>query len=103
MAALFSKTKVSFLITCIGLVFAYFAAGCGTVPLTGRKQLALIPESQIIYLSDTSYSELMANSKLSTDKEKIDMLNRVGKRIITATENFLRESGLESELQYYNW
>ncbi len=80
-----------------------FLSACATVPLTGRQQLQLVSEPQILKLSLQNYREILKKSKLSQDREKVEMLNRAGRRIASATEDFLRESGLEHELQNYSW
>ena len=70
---------------------AIILTGCATVPLTGRKQLDMIPDSELIPMSFASYEEVIAGSTLSSDKEQTEMVKRVGDRIKTAVETFLSE------------
>ncbi|OGS24262.1 MAG: peptidase M48 [Elusimicrobia bacterium RIFOXYB2_FULL_50_12] len=77
--------------------------GCATVPITGRRQLSFIPQSQLTELSNSNYRELLSQSRLSTDKKKIDQLNTIGRRIAGAAEQFLRENGRESDIKSYSW
>jgi len=58
---------------------------CATAPITGRQQFILIPQSQEIALGLKSYQEILSQSKLSEDKETVDMVNRVGWRIARVT------------------
>lgn len=76
---------------------------CATVPLTERRGLRLIPESELVSLGFQQYSEVLKKSELSNDAEKVEMVRRVGGRIAWAAEDFLRESGLASEIKYYQW
>ncbi len=77
--------------------------GCATVPLTERKSLNLVPQSQILTLSLDQYSKVIGQSKLSRDRKKVKMVRRVGKRIAGAAEDFLRRSGMEDRINDYKW
>ena len=80
-----------------------FLLACATVPLTERKTLRLIPDSELISLSFQQYSDVLKESKLSNDPEKVHRVRRVGERIARASEEFLRESKLESDIKNYKW
>jgi len=77
--------------------------GCATVPVTGRKSLSLLPESQLLSMSLQQYNDVLKKSKLSKDPEKVQMVKRVGERIARATEEFFREKGMASEINNYLW
>jgi len=77
--------------------------GCTSVPLTGRKRLAFIPSSQMVEMSQASYSKLISESRLSNDREKVQMIERCGRKITAAAEEFLKENGMNSQLKYYKW
>jgi hypothetical protein len=62
------------------------------VPLTERKSLRFIPDSQFLSLSFQQYSEVLKKSKLSNDPMKVQMVRRVGERTAKASKEFLRES-----------
>ena len=85
----------------VGLLFVLFA--CATVPVTGRKSLNILPDSELVSMSLDQYNEVLKKSKLSNDPVKVQMVKRVGERIAKATENFLREEGMESEISNYKW
>jgi len=80
-----------------------FVIACATVPLTERQSLRLLPESELIALSLQQYSKVLDESKLSRDPEKVQMVRRVGTRIARASEEFMRESGLGSQISQYQW
>jgi predicted Zn-dependent protease len=90
-----------FWVSMIGTLFLLLA--CATVPLTGRKGLRLIPDSELLSLSFQQYSDVLKKSKLSNDPEKVQMVKRVGEKIARSCEEFLRESKLESDIKNYKW
>jgi predicted Zn-dependent protease len=97
-----NRISLNLLITSlIGTLLFLFA--CATVPLTERKTLRLIPDSELVSLSFQQYSEVLKKSKLSNDPVKVHMVRRVGERIARASEEFLRESKLESDIKNYKW
>jgi len=86
------------------IFFALFLlAGCAEVPLTQRKSLHLVPEGQVLSLSFQQYREVLKKSKLSTDRQKVEMVRRVGRRIARAAEAFLEDEGLGYEIDSYHW
>ena len=77
--------------------------GCATVPVTGRKSLNILPDSELLSMSLQQYDDALKKSKLSKDPAKIQMVKRVGERIAIATEQFFTEKGMESEIKNYKW
>lgn len=61
-------------------------AACRSTPVTGREQLILIPESQEIQMGLTAYQQILSESKLSEDPEKVALVRRVGERIAAAAK-----------------
>lgn len=78
-------------------------AACSTVPLTGRKQLNLIPASQMLSMSYQEYGDFLKSNKVSTDVQATAMVKRVGGRIQGAVERYFKQKGLESSLAGYQW
>lgn len=76
---------------------------CATVPITGRKQLLIMPESEMVQMSLTSYSDFLKQNKLSTDKEGTRRVKVVGQRIANAVESYLKSQGMESLISDYKW
>ncbi len=91
--------------TVLGLACAalILAAGCTTVPITGRQQLSLVPQSELVQLAADDYSGFLADADVVETGAEAAMVRRVGTRIAEAAERFLTEEGLESELRYYDW
>lgn len=85
------------------LSVAFVLYHCSTVPITGRSQLNLVPASQINSLSFQQYKEFIKQSKLSSDKEAVAMVKRVGVNIQKAVETYFAEKNLMNQLQGYEW
>lgn len=85
---------------------ALLTAACGTtntVPITGRKTHLLVDDAQILGLSTQQYQEYMQSAKLSANQANTALVKRVGQRLASAVETFLRGNGYESEVQNFQW
>ena len=78
-------------------------AACATVPITGRKQLSLISDSEMHAMSFQQYDQVIAESRLSNDAAATAMIKRVGGRIQKAVEDYYRDHGMSGELKGYAW
>jgi predicted Zn-dependent protease len=78
-------------------------AACSTVPITGRSQLSMVPQADIVVSAAQGYDELIAESELSSDSEMTRMVVDVGTDVARSAEAFLRDVGMEDELRYYEW
>ena len=79
------------------------AAGCTTVPITGRRTLNLVPESEMNSLAVTQYKETLGTAKLSTNATEVAQVRRVGQRIQAAVEKYFRDQGQSDQLAGYQW
>lgn len=77
----FARFRLTALLTagCLAL------AACEAAPVTGRKQLVLLSDSQATEMGLTAYQKILKESKLSTDKNQIERVRRIGKRIAVAS------------------
>lgn len=76
---------------------------CSTVPLTGRQQLSLVPESEMIALSFQQYGEFIKTSRISRDPAQTEMVKRVGTSIQKAVERYFAQNQLSRELADFAW
>jgi hypothetical protein len=79
-------------------VAALLLTSCGSVPITGRKQLNLVSDSEVLQSSLASYTSFMQTAQLSTQKVQSEQVTRVGKRIAAATEAYLEALGADIDL-----
>lgn len=84
------------LIPSIG-VLAILCVSCATVPVTGRRSLALLPEGELAQMSLTSYRTMLEESELSTNPDHLDQVRRVGERLAGATQAYMEAHGLSTE------
>lgn len=91
--------KTIFLLVTSVLAFA----SCSTVPVTGRHQMLLVSDSEVLSSSLTEYKDYMTKATKSTNVEETAQVERVGKRIAAATEAYLQQNGLSSEIQNFSW
>ncbi len=85
---------------------ALLTAACGTtntVPITGRKTHLLVDDAQILGLSTQQYQEYMKSAKISTNQANTALVKRVGGRLATAVETFLKNNGYANEVQNFQW
>jgi Putative Zn-dependent protease, contains TPR repeats len=88
------------------MVAALILAACGTsriVPVTGRKQSVYSDNAEILTSSFSEYKNFVNTAKLSTNANNTAMVKRVGQKLATAVETYLRNNGYEAEVQNYNW
>lgn len=86
------------------LVFiAMVCFDCATVPVTGRKQLSLVPNSQILPMSYDSYKTVLDSAKLSANKDQVAMVKRVGEKIQKAVEEYMAQNNWSDQLKGYAW
>ncbi len=78
-------------------------AACATVPLTGRRQLNIIPDSQMNAMSFQQYDQVLAQSTLSRNEKQTATVKRVGHRIQNAVEEYFRMQGQSDKLAGYDW
>ena len=74
------RVPTTVLALALGVVVA-----CTTVPLTGRTQVMLLPESTEQEMGVTAFRQALTKSKVSTDPALNAQLTRVGTRIAAAT------------------
>ncbi len=85
-------------------VIVALVASCATVPLTGRRQLSLVNESEIQQQAALAYKDLLGDSKTKVVKgtAQAQQVQRVGKNIAAAVNRFLQENGYGDQYDF-NW
>src|SRR5680860_1242776 len=84
-------------------VIGLFVFSCATVPLSGRRQLSLVDNSEILPLSYEQYKEVKAESKIVTKTAEGQKVVRVGKDIAAAVEQYLKENNYGELLEGFSW
>jgi predicted Zn-dependent protease len=76
---------------------------CATVPVTGRRQLNLIPAGEMLATSFTQYDQFLAENKLSSNTQDAALVKRVGNNIKNAVEQYFQKQGQSDALAGYEW
>ena len=76
---------------------------CSTVAVSERKQLNLVPDSDLLALSDQQYAQVIAEGPLSQDAEQVARIRRIGNDIRQAVERHAAENNRTADLQGYEW
>ena len=85
------------------LTAAILVNSCSIVPVTGRHQLNMIPDSTMLSMSYQQYDEFLKSNKKSTNSQQTKSVKKVGKRIQKAVEKFLADNGMADRISGYNW
>lgn len=81
----------------------FFGYSCATVPVTGRKQLSMIPNSELLPMSYAMYKDVLDSARVSSNKKQADMVKRVGLKIQKAVEEFMAQNNASNHLKGYAW
>ena len=95
-------SKILLTLTLLGVL-----SSCTTAPLTGRKQLSLVSDESIREKSVSSYNELISQASakglLANDTADGQRLRRIGNKMASAVEQYLRDNNLSSKAKNLNW
>jgi hypothetical protein len=86
-----------------GLLAAFLLASCGSVFLTGRKQLMLVSDQEVLALSLQQYRSFMDSAEVVVNTADAEMINRIGRSIAESVENFMTFNGRAHELENIDW
>ena len=85
------------------LVMTMMINSCSIVPLTGRRQLNMIPDSTMLSMSYQQYDDFLNTNKKSTNTQQTEMVKKTGLKIQKAVEKYLADNGLADRIDGYNW
>ncbi|MEZ4800430.1 MAG: M48 family metallopeptidase [Flavobacteriales bacterium] len=81
-----------------------YIVSCTKVPITGRRQMNLIAESEMIQMSLTAYNDfLTSNTVLPASDNRVQMVRRIGNKIKDAVEQFLIEKKQTNRIDGFEW
>jgi len=78
-------------------------SSCSTVPITDRKQLKLIPESQLNAKAARIYEKVKEKEKLSDDINKLNEIKDIGKRIEYSISEYFERSNIKDPTIGFDW
>lgn len=90
--------KVLFSLLVIGVLVA-----CSRTAFTGRKQMTLLPVSEINQMSFTEYKAFLSKHPPMSSGPEVDLVRRVGNDLKEAVQVYYRAQGKSSELRNFAW
>lgn len=99
---LISPMKKTVLVFAAGLGFL---ASCTRVPITGRSQLNLIPESTIQQMALQEYQSFLSQNRAVSPavSKDADMVKRAGQRIAAAVTRYMNNNNMGNQVASYKW
>jgi len=73
------------------------------VLLTGRKQLLLVSDSEVLTSSFQSYKQFIDSVPASKDKANTALVKKVGQKISTVVEAYLNANGMSADVANFAW
>lgn len=87
------------------ILIAAIMAACSTNRVTGRKQLSLVPESELQMMASQQYDAFLKENKVisPSGSQEAAMVQRVGLRISNAITNYYTGIGKSEVIKGYDW
>ncbi|MEJ7645860.1 MAG: M48 family metallopeptidase [Chryseolinea sp.] len=85
------------------LALAVVLYACSSVAVTGRKQLNLVSNSEIIPMANQQYKEVLQKGPLSNNQQQAQMIKSVGAKIQKAVEKYMASKGMSEDLAGFAW
>lgn len=77
---------------------------CSSVPVTGRSQLSLVSNDEMLSTSTQQYGEFLKTNKvIPVDDKQTQLVKKVGLNIQHAVEEYFRQHNLSQNLKGYHW
>jgi len=95
------KNKYGFLLLAFLILFV---VACQKVPITGRKQIKLLPSSMVNQMGAEGYQTFLKESPpVNPPTVQSAIVTSVGRDISIAVEKYMRDNGMSKRLEGYKW
>jgi predicted Zn-dependent protease len=78
-------------------------SACAKVPVTNRNQMNLLPESEMISMSLTSYREFLQKNPPVASGNDAQMVKNVGVKIQNSVTQYMKKNGYGDRIKGYKW
>ncbi len=78
-------------------------ASCTSVPITDRKQLKLIPESNLNAKAAHIFEKIKEKEKLSDDKKTLDQIKEIGSKMEYSISEYFNRNNLNDPTANFQW
>ncbi|RPI03009.1 MAG: M48 family peptidase [Calditrichaeota bacterium] len=76
---------------------------CSLVPLTGRRQLSLVSDADMLSTSFVQYDQFLKENKQSKNSAQTKTVKEIGGRIQNAVTHYFSQNKLSQELEGFAW
>jgi predicted Zn-dependent protease len=86
------------------LLTLLLVVACSTVPVSGRRQVNLLPESTLIGMSLTAYADFLGTAQvLGPNNSQAKMVNDVGQNIVVSVNKYLANVKQTKRVEGFQW
>ena len=76
---------------------------CGSVPITERKQLKLIPEAKLNAQAAKIYEKIKKKEKMSDDLDSLNKIKEIGKNMENSIAEYFYTNNMTDPTVYFQW
>lgn len=87
----------------ISFLFLFIFCACNKIPISGRQQLHLLPESQMDQMALQEYTSFLDTSKVVSGTADAALVQKVGQKIANAVTQYCNTHGFQSRVADYKW
>ena len=92
-----------FRILIIAISTTILAASCTKNNITGRNQLLLVSDDELLQLSNQQYRSFLSKNKVVTGSPAATQVTRVGDKIAQAITEYAKQKGQTDLIKGYSW
>ncbi|HQZ42769.1 MAG TPA: M48 family peptidase, partial [Flavobacteriales bacterium] len=93
------KSKVA--IVLLGFVML---EACAKVPITGRRQLNLVSEGEMMAMANTQYAGFLGeNQPLPAANDNVVRVRTIGEKLAAAATKFLTDNNAANRIEGFDW
>jgi predicted Zn-dependent protease len=86
------------------IVVVLLAQACARVPITGRRQMNLVGESELMGMAATQYTEFLGEHQpLPDSDERVKKVRTVGQRLAAAATQYLNDNKAGNRVEGFEW
>lgn len=89
--------------SCALLATVLLLQACSLVPITGRRQLSLVSDADMLSASYVQYGQFLRENKLSANTAQTNTVQQVGRRIQNAVTTYFARNNLSQNLNGFAW
>ncbi len=85
------------------LLVALLFIACSLVPLTGRRQLSLVSDTEMLSMSFAQYDQFQKENRMSSNTADTNEVQHVGRNIQNAVATYFARNNMSQGLNGYAW